>query len=79
MATIHISEIEKILRERGAEDILRDGSGFFLEIRFDPPPDVRRQVVDLEMKDAVITSNSEYGFVTIQFDRYGELKSIDIS
>jgi hypothetical protein len=40
MATIHISEIQRILADRGEKDALSWSSdGFFIEIRFDKPGD----------------------------------------
>jgi len=79
MAKIHITEIQKMLFERGENEAMPDApGGFFLEIRFD---NLGRECssVDEEMKDMVITADCPYGFVTIQFDSCGELKSIDLS
>ncbi|MBK7706224.1 MAG: hypothetical protein IPN69_20770 [Acidobacteria bacterium] len=79
MATIHISEIQKLLAERGESDALPySPGGYFLEIRFDDPAS-KTSVIDNELKDAVITADCAFGFVTIQFDETGKLKSIDLS
>jgi len=80
MATIHIEEIQKLLAERGEKDAQPwSGGGYFLEIRFDdslrPPP----VAVDQEFANKVITADSPFGHVTIQFDSHGQLKSIDLS
>ncbi|MBK7705471.1 MAG: hypothetical protein IPJ30_06735 [Acidobacteria bacterium] len=63
MATIHISEIQKLLAERG-----RVGCDFpirpvddFLEIRFDDPAS-KTSVIDKRVKDAVITADCAFGF-----------------
>lgn len=81
MASIHISEIQRLLVERGQPDAMPWGAagvGFFLEIRFDAPGEPRG-FVDPEYQDKVLSVNSVYGFVIIQFDHEGLLKSIDIS
>lgn len=79
MATIHITEIQKILVERGEVDALpHSPEGYFLEVRFDDPHHPSK-VVDIEMKDKVLTADCPYGSVTIQFDSQGQLKSIDLS
>ena len=79
MATIHISEIQNVLAERGEIDALpHSPEGYFLEIRFDDPQHPSK-VVDEEMKDKVLTADCPYGSVTIQFDSQGQLKSIDLS
>ncbi|TVQ82130.1 MAG: hypothetical protein EA357_10790 [Micavibrio sp.] len=78
MATIHVSEIQKILADRGEKDALPWAwGGYFLEIRFDDPA---RQIntVDEELKNKVITTDCPYGIVTILFDKNGELQSIEI-
>jgi hypothetical protein len=79
MASIHISEIKKILASRGEADAKGGpGEGFFLEIRFDGPPR-KTNLVDKDLKNKVITAECSYGSVTIQFDEKGELKSLDLS
>ena len=81
MASIHISEIQQILFERGELDAYpppRGQGGFFLEIRFDSP-DRNPDVVDEEFKDKVLTADCGLGMVTIQFDSHGELRTIDLS
>lgn len=80
MATIHISEIQRILAERGDKDAVPWGSseGYFIEIRFDDPSK-RSKVVDEEFRDKIITAECAYGSVTIQFDEEGQLKAIDLS
>ena len=79
MGTIHILEIQKILKERAKkEDCKNFETSSFLEILFNNP---KRSpgAVDEEFKNKVITADCAYGSVTIVFDDYGELKSIDIS
>lgn len=79
MATIHISEIQKILAQHGEVDALpHSPAGYFLEIRFDDPQHPSK-VVDEEMKDKVLTVDCPYGNVIIQFDSQGQLESIDLS
>lgn len=81
MASIHITEIQKILAQQGQKDAIPwndSGEGYFLEIRFDRPGK-STGVVDLEYQDKVLTVDSEYGNVIIQFDHEGLLKSIDFS
>lgn len=84
MATIHITDIQRTLAERGEKDALPWGSGegYFLEILFDDRGDgggPGAGEVDAEFKNKVITADCPYGFVTIQFDERGWLKSIDLS
>ena len=79
MATIHFSEIQRILANQGEKQAFPDPlEGFFVEIRFDGPRKVATKV-DEEFKDKVLTVDCAYGTATIQFDEYGQLKSIDIS
>lgn len=81
MASIHITEIQSILADRGQRDAMPwngSGEGFFLEIRFDRP-DGNLGVVDLECQDKVLSVECAYGSVIIQFDHEGMLKSIDLS
>lgn len=79
MASIHISEIKKILAARGERDASgAPKEGFFLEIRFDDPSR-KDGAVDSELKNKVITAECSYGSVTIEFDERGELKSLDLS
>ena len=80
MATIHFSEIQKILADRGEKDALpHPTEGHFVEIRFDEPAYSKNlEVIDEEFKNKVITADCPYGTVTIQFDEKGELKSLDI-
>lgn len=79
MASIHISEIQRLLAERGQRDAEPDAQeGFFLEIRFDDP-ERASGVVDPEFQDKVLTADCPYGSVTIEFDHQGQLKSIDLS
>jgi len=82
MATIHITEIQKILNEKGQKDALpynTSGDGYFLEIKFDELGQTSIRHVDEEFKNKVITAECPYGSVVIQFDEYGMLKSIDLS
>lgn len=81
MASIHISEIQKILVERGEDDASVHGGskgGFFLEIRFDDPSG-RWKVTDEDYQNQVLVVESYLGTVTIVFDSSGALRSIDIS
>jgi hypothetical protein len=80
MASIHIREIQRILFDRGELDAYPPpkGQDFFLEIRFDDP-NRNPGVVDEEFRDKVLTADCALGVVTIQFDSYGELRSIDLS
>jgi hypothetical protein len=80
MATIHITDIQRLLVDRGEADALPYASGsYFLEIRFDDPNYSPGGVVDTELRNQTITANCPYGSVTIQFDANGELRSIDLS
>ncbi|WP_210490979.1 hypothetical protein [Patulibacter sp. SYSU D01012] len=81
MASIHITEIQRLLADRGERDAVphvANGQGYFVEIRFDGPGGPTG-VVDEELADAVITAESAYGMATIQFDAEGSLFSIDLS
>jgi len=81
MASIHISEIQKILFDGGELDAYpppKGQGGFFLEVRFDSP-NRNPGVVDEEFKDKVLTADCAFGIVTIQFDSKGELRTIDLS
>jgi hypothetical protein len=69
---IHITELQRMLREKGVEDA-RD----FIEIRFDMPG-VRSSVVDEEMKNKVISADCPFGNVVIVFDDEGLLESIEV-
>lgn len=79
MASIHISEIQRILVERGEEDACSDAQqGLFIEIKFDDPNKPAR-IVDENYKNKVLTVDCPYGLATIQFDEFGQLYSIDLS
>lgn len=58
----------------------RDGkdASEFLEIRFDNNHKTPSNSVDEEFVNRVITVDCPYGSVTIIFDEYGCLKSLDI-
>lgn len=77
MATVHIREIQRWLREGGQPDAEPSRDGMFLEIRFDEPGN--ESVADEEMRNKVITAESPQGSLTIVFDDSGLLRSIDIS
>jgi hypothetical protein len=77
MATVHIRDIRRWLREQGQSDAEPWDREFFLEIRFDEPGE--GGVADDEMRNKVITGESAYGTVTIMFDGEGLLRSLDIS
>ena len=79
MAKIHISEIQDILAQKGAEDAKPNpNSEYFLEIRFDAS-ELDAKVVDEELQNQTITADCPYRMVTTQFDKYGQLKSLDLS
>jgi hypothetical protein len=79
MASIHFSEIQRLLAEQGQIDAEPGGAeGFFVEIRFDDPQRAS-DVIDPAFQDKVITADCPYGTVTIEFDHQGLLKSIDVS
>lgn len=79
MATIHLTEIERILRKSGARDAEPWGEeGYFVEIRFDRPG-IKSGTVDPEYANKVLSVDCPYGLVVIQFDDEGLLASIDIS
>lgn len=79
MASIHITEIQRLLLQQGQADAVPGGDGgFFLEVRFDEPGR-STGVVDPEFQNKVLTADSFYGTVTIQFDDEGQLRSIDLS
>jgi hypothetical protein len=69
---IHITELQRMLREKGVEDARN-----FIEIRFDKPG-VRSGVVDEEMKNKVISADCPFGNVVIVFDDEGLLESIEV-
>ena len=79
MATIHLTEISRILTERGDKDAsLYDATGgFFLEIRFDKPGS-STDIVDEEYVNKALPVVCPYGQVLILFDETGQLKSIEI-
>ena len=76
MASIHITELIRLLADRGEEDV-RWGS-MFLEIRFDDAKRVSGPP-DSEFRNKVLTVDCPYGHVTITFDDEGLLKSLDVS
>jgi hypothetical protein len=79
MATIHITEIQRIVAERGEKDALPWAKGgFFLEIRFDDPSK-SEAVVDHDLRNKTIYADCPFGFVSIRFDQWGMLESIDLS
>jgi hypothetical protein len=82
MASIHISEIQRILASQGNKDALPNSlhkEGYFLEIRFDGPDHNVKGHVDEEYKNRVISLDCIYGTVLILCDENGQLKSIEIS
>lgn len=79
MASIHIRELQQYLAEGGQRDALPGSpDGFFLQVRFDDPDHPTGQV-DPDFQDQVLTADCPFGHVTIQFDRDGQLQSIDLS
>ncbi len=81
MASVHISEIQKWLVERGQGDASPASGHFYLEVRFDDEAtlDVDPTVVDDEYSNETIVVDSSIGFATICFDAAGRLRSIDWS
>jgi len=83
VASIHIEEIHKYLKDKISKDSIpytKDERGFFLEINFHDKSDKTRCLcVDEEYKNVVITVDCSYGIATIVFDEYGMLSSLDIS
>ncbi len=79
MATIHITEIQKLLADLGAPDATPYApGGFFLEIRFDEPGRPSGPV-DPEFANKVLSVECPFGSVVIQFDEVGQLRSLDLS
>ena len=82
MATIHITELQQYLAEKGGKDALpnqENGEGYFFEIRFDNDKFVASNIIDQEYRNKIITVDCPYGNVTIVFDDNGSLQSLDIS
>ena len=80
MASIHLSEIIKILEERGAKDaapLTGSREGFYLEIQCDLPP-MSGAKPDMKQREPISLA-SYYGFALITFDEYGITKSIIFS
>lgn len=80
MATIHIEEIQSYLKQKGfkdAEPHVSNGEGYFIEIKFDKQNN--NPIIDEEFQNKVITADCFYGTVTIVFDKYGQLYSLDLS
>lgn len=77
MATVHIRDIMKWLVDRGEVDAHPWSSEYFLEIRFDEGSNPT--IVDSDMANSVITADAAQGVVTITFDEFGRLRSLDIS
>lgn len=79
MASIHIGEIQELLRLRGEDEAIPWGrDGFFLEIRFDVP-DQSPGVMDEEYANKSLSVDAPQGSVMITFDEWGQLKSLNIS
>ncbi|MCP4305071.1 MAG: hypothetical protein GY788_09395 [bacterium] len=76
MASIHLTELTRILADRGEEDVRR--GSMFLEIRFDDPTRSPGPE-DPEFRNKVLTVDCPYGLVTITFDDEGLLRSLDVS
>lgn len=77
MATVHISEIQQWLVERGQLGAVPGPEGMFLEIRFDDGG--TPVMADEELVNQVITTFTPQGNVTLVFDEGGNLRSLDIS
>jgi hypothetical protein len=79
VASIHLTEIQRLLAERGEMDAEpHSEGGYFVEIRFDQPGPSSGPV-DPEFQNKVVTVDCPYGTVTIQFDHEGQLSSIDVT
>ena len=79
MASIHVTEIQRLLAERGEPDASAwSPGGFFLEIRFDEPGQASGPA-DPEFANKVLSVECPFGSVVIQFDESGQLRSLDIS
>jgi hypothetical protein len=79
VATVHVTEIQKLASDRGERDAVPGASGgYFLEIRFDDPTH-SPGVVDADLRNRTLTADCPYGNVTILFDANGQLRSIDLS
>ncbi len=76
MASIHVTELIRILADRGEDDVRR--GSLFLEIRFDDPGRDSGPP-DEEYRNKVMTADCPFGVVTITFDNEGLLRSIDVS
>lgn len=77
MASVHVRDIMKWMTLAGSTDAEPWSDGFFFEIRFDegPPPVTK----DAEFAGKVLTVDAPQGTVTIVFNDFGQLRSIDIS
>jgi hypothetical protein len=79
MATLRVTQIQRIVADRGEPDATpHSPGGFFLEIRFDEPGRPRGPVGP-EFQNKVLTVDSAFGNVVIQFDEAGQLWSLDLS
>jgi hypothetical protein len=76
VATIHIREIQQLLR--GRANNTDDPSDNSIEIRFDEATE-SSLVADEEMRNKVITGEAPQGSVVVVFDDLGFLRSLDIS
>jgi hypothetical protein len=82
MVSVHIKDIQQYFK--GKVDKKTDDSDGFIEIRFNElgyiPVSTNKESVyiDEEFKDRVFTVDCPYGTVTIVFDEYGQLRSIDM-
>jgi hypothetical protein len=79
LASIHFTEIQKLLSGRSEQVELLDGpdnDGFF-EIRFDEPGK-STGIVDPEFQNKVLAVDTPFGTATIVFDGEGQLRSIDV-
>lgn len=73
MATIHIRQLEAMLKERGELD-----AQYVIEIRFDSPGR-ESSTVDEEFKNKRFNVSSANGPVNIYFNDKGDLASIEWS
>lgn len=78
MASITFSEIQRVLRDRGADDADYESGKMFVEIVF-ADPSWTNNYPDAARANTTETVPTRVGFATLSFDSYGDLFKIDIS
>lgn len=73
MASITFRELQQVLLRQNQQDVFES-----VEIVFSLPG-YHTSVIDEEMKDHVITADCPFGSVTIMFDQFGLLKSVEVN